>query len=737
MAPRKSIGRRQKAGKHAVRDEASHGVQISQPDAISSGLAHKPISFFDESYVNSIDISQMPALIERFMQADAVDHQTQVISCCLQRILDITHPNKNYQPHFLQVSALRRLIFGIGDTLLIARTGFGKSIILHAYSIMTGFTTLQITPLNKLGEEQVQAISQIPLTTPCLLNSETKRTDRDVLENIRANTYSHIVLSPEQALSKNFRDILLSPAVQAKIGLVAVDECHLVAQWKQFRENYSNLHVLRQCLRSDVVWFGCSATMSENDEDQILRNGGFRSIGSGTHRSAIIRGSIDRPDIYLSFHPIPRNLLKSFAPLLFLLRSTDSGACSPSSIPKTIVFINNISRTHEACEYFRDWLVSNGNYDNELARRTVRLYNSRVAVVDQALEFEEFVSPTSEIRIMVATTSLGMGINVPDIERVIVYDFPQDRSVQDTWQRIGRGGRGENRTSHAFVFLPYWVFDSEGYEMVAGAVDRRGGTKRQRIDISESSRTNEGGDNQPTAKPWTKDERERRNELPVIWRDIVNGQCHRKPFLKYLGEEKVSASQKTVIAKELCCGRCNSSSYPTLPSLPANAPTTTKTPRKNTREFFALERIRKWCKDNAEMMCQHPGRRFPRPSTLFMKTPCQIELAMLFKSKKDIADLNIDLVKERAPQLANWKYMETKGQDLMAFLSTLAHEVDTLHHDHLRVQREQSEQHFNKVEGTQPYTEEHGDRLARLAVLHRQAIRERGNAPIVASSRPI
>lgn len=323
------------------RDERSQNVQVSQEAPVSQ-LAQKPLSFFDKRYSDEIDIPQMPALIERFSQADAVDHQIQIIESCLRKLLSVTHPNKNYQPHALQILVLRRLIFGVGDTLLIARTGFGKSMILHAYSIMTGLTTLQITPLNKLGEEQVQSISRIPLASPCLLNSETKRTERDVLDNIKTNTYSHIVLSPEQSLSKNFRDILLSLAIQTKIGMVAVDECHLVAQWKHFRENFANLHVLRQCLRSDVVWFGCSATMSDNDEEQILRDGGFRNIGPGIHESAIIRGSIDRPDIFISFHPIPRNLSKSFQPLLYLFWSPGAGVSKPSNIQKTIIFINNI-----------------------------------------------------------------------------------------------------------------------------------------------------------------------------------------------------------------------------------------------------------------------------------------------------------------------------------------------------------------------------------------------------------
>jgi len=71
----------------------------------------------------------------------------------------------------------------------------------------------------------------------------------------------------------------LFPEFQSKIGLVAIDECHLVQQWKGFRENFAMLGQLRQLLREDVLWFGCSATLSQETEQLILQNAGFRNLG--------------------------------------------------------------------------------------------------------------------------------------------------------------------------------------------------------------------------------------------------------------------------------------------------------------------------------------------------------------------------------------------------------------------------------------------------------------------------
>jgi superfamily II DNA helicase RecQ len=126
-------------------------------------------------------------------------------------------------PHPEQVSTLQRLIFLKGDTVLIARTGFGKSIVFHAYSVLTNKICLQITPLNKLGEEQLHDIQLLGITNPCLLTSETKNKDPGLISHIKAQKHHHILLSPEQAASKDFRGLLKDLGFCTKIGLVASD----------------------------------------------------------------------------------------------------------------------------------------------------------------------------------------------------------------------------------------------------------------------------------------------------------------------------------------------------------------------------------------------------------------------------------------------------------------------------------------------------------------------------------
>src|SRR6266567_1654120 len=89
---------------------------------------------------------------------------------------------------------------------LIARTGFGKSLIFHAFSILTGKITIQLVPLSKLGDEQLDDIRKLNGSNPCLITSKSRSADKALIAKIKDGMYTHVLLGPEQASSKSFRD---------------------------------------------------------------------------------------------------------------------------------------------------------------------------------------------------------------------------------------------------------------------------------------------------------------------------------------------------------------------------------------------------------------------------------------------------------------------------------------------------------------------------------------------------
>jgi len=134
-----------------------------------------------------------------------------------------------YAPREGQRNALQHLIYKREDLILIAKTSFGKSMILQAVSILIRKSiTVVVLPLNQIGQEQAEYITRIG-GTPCFLNADTISTE--VLMDIRNGKYTHILISPELAVGDKFHATATNPAFKERLSLVVIDEAHLVSQW--------------------------------------------------------------------------------------------------------------------------------------------------------------------------------------------------------------------------------------------------------------------------------------------------------------------------------------------------------------------------------------------------------------------------------------------------------------------------------------------------------------------------
>jgi superfamily II DNA helicase RecQ len=81
--------------------------------------------------------------------------------------------------------------------------------------------------------------------------AETKHLNRELFTEICRQKYNYILLGPEQAISRGFRAVLRDPNVQQCIGLVAIDELHVLHDW-DFRASYPQLRELRIMLTESV-----------------------------------------------------------------------------------------------------------------------------------------------------------------------------------------------------------------------------------------------------------------------------------------------------------------------------------------------------------------------------------------------------------------------------------------------------------------------------------------------------
>jgi hypothetical protein len=122
----------------------------------------------------------------------------------IEEAIQLLYP---YPPREGQRDALWNLIYKRKDLILIAKTSFGKSMILQAASILIRKSiTLVVLPLNQIGLEQAEYITRIG-GRPCLLNADT--ISAKVLADIRNGKYTHVLISPELAIGDNSTPRLL------------------------------------------------------------------------------------------------------------------------------------------------------------------------------------------------------------------------------------------------------------------------------------------------------------------------------------------------------------------------------------------------------------------------------------------------------------------------------------------------------------------------------------------------
>jgi len=734
--------------------------RIANPDDQSNTT----INFLEQ--LKQIDGLTSPQLQKLIRDCDRnVDNQYTLLVHAMRRLL------QGKEPHRQQVRALRRLVYGMGDTILVAKTGFGKSIIFHAYSVLTGRITIQLIPLSKLGEEQLESIRRYPGTKPCLITANTKFQDPVLLSDIQAGVYTHILLGPEQATAPEFRKILQDPSFQRQVGLVAIDECHVLSQWKEFRSEYVMIHELRRSLLSETVFFGCSATLDAKAENAVKEFGGFQEEGTDVGQLEIIRTSVDRPDIFICVFPILKGKMSSYEQLYFLLNqavlsspatslqnpdgsqavedsaapasasaSKDSQAArspavssqnsnggravgdstapvsasasgdsqnaksTPRQISKTIVFVDGRRKVAAVANYLKNCLLEK-DYTAQLAHQTIGVYTSNVPKYDQDKLYSMFRSEQSSIRIVVATTALGMGMDIPDVDMVVQWNIPLTNDIGDLWQRFGRAARGQGRRGIAVFFAPYWTFNHLGYDDKkqaktstqtanrSGQTQRKFGSKRRNmlscdrresrlrefifqdssdqsdsdtsrpyqssqsdgaVELESCEQSSGGGDDDARNREkrrtksniphWTKREMTNRELLDIGWKNMINDGCHREYPLRFLQEDKCDSKTPSA-ASEDCCNstRCNPSLLRDDVTAVPTAPVIVRKPTATSRGGVALRRLIEWCRDRADELIESDEQFARMPSAYFLPGRFQWAIANTFNDKqyKTAADFPI------------------------------------------------------------------------------------------------
>lgn len=286
------------------------------------------------------------------------------------------------------------------DVLAILPTGAGKSICYQLPALLLPGTTVVISPLISLMQDQVISLSKNGLPA-AFINSSLRYEDiQDVLNNIGA--YKLLYLAPERLLDKDFLQILQ----RTPISLFAIDEAHCISQWGySFRPEYRQLSILKTLFpQSSVV--ALTATATRDVERDISKQLAMRD-------PLVVRASFDRPN--LSFNVQPK-----LNPIRQLLDFIDK-----KQEVSGIIYAATRKKVDEIYSELKQLGFQLGRYHAGLSDQ------------ERADMQHQFVH--GSLNLMVATVAFGMGIHKPDIRYIVHVDMP--RSIEQYYQEVGRAGR--------------------------------------------------------------------------------------------------------------------------------------------------------------------------------------------------------------------------------------------------------------------------------------------------------
>ena len=309
---------------------------------------------------------------------------------------------ENFRPG--QREVIERLLQG-RHTLAVLPTGSGKSLCYQLTAQMFPGITLVVSPLIALMQDQVEALVRRGIhNTTCLISTLDASELSARYSQIECGRYKLVYIAPERFDSARFQQLVRS----TPIDLLVIDEAHCISQWgHDFRPHYRTVTRRLPELKHATV-LALTATATAAVQDDIAKTLELPEMER-------VVGDFNRPNLRLQVIQAHR-LAEKDAQLIRLLSGEKHSV---------IVYASTRKEAQRAFD-----LVASRGY-------SVCLYHAGLKPEERTRAQRNFQA--DRVQIMVATVAFGMGIDKPDIRRIIHYNVPG--SLESYYQEAGRAGR--------------------------------------------------------------------------------------------------------------------------------------------------------------------------------------------------------------------------------------------------------------------------------------------------------
>ena len=337
---------------------------------------------------------------------------------------------RTYNGEPLQERAAQAAVDG-KSLLAVFPTGGGKSITFQLPALMAGNTvhglTVVISPLQSLMKDQVDNLNALGIVDAVTVNGLLSPIERaDAYERVANGMATILYISPEQLRSKTIEKMLLS----RNIVRFVIDEAHCFSAWGQdFRVDYLYIGDFIRELQKQ-----------KGDKRPIPV-----SCFTATAKQKVISDICDyfkrKLDLDLELFASTATRENLHYAVLFKETEEEKYSALRSLIEQkncpTIVYVSRTKRTRELAAK----LTSDGF--------PARPFNGKMDPNEKIENQEAFIR--NEVKVIVATSAFGMGVDKKDVRLVVHYDISD--SLENYVQEAGRAGRDPTLEADCYVLF--------------------------------------------------------------------------------------------------------------------------------------------------------------------------------------------------------------------------------------------------------------------------------------------